>query len=140
MRDVSVKRSQRSAMKPFVIPWIAGLLTWFVVTLGVDLIIDSNSGTDDVGGVVAAAWAGIVLAPALTAAVAVLLLPRSARRRITGALIAGTPIIILLTVWRLLTVEPQTGYLTVLVGSAVLIAIAAAVSLVLGVLGRTQDL
>lgn len=139
MREVITEKPQRTPVRAFVIPWIAGLLTWFVVTWGVDLIIGSASGTDNIGGVVTASWLGLLLAPMLTASVGVLLLPHSARGQVPSALIAGLPIVALIMVWRGFTVESQIGSAPILVGGLILLLIAAAASVGLALLARSRD-
>lgn len=136
MRSLNRSGEERGALSQLLLPWLAALLMCFIVIWGTNLML---RGQTDASIAIILAWTSLFAIPALSSAVAVLLLPRPSRARLGMALGAGVPVVAAYCAWRLFTAEFRAGYVTVLVSSAVLIAIAAAVSLVLGVLGRTQD-
>lgn len=132
MCEVTSETSVQSSgpLRMYALPWLAGLLTWLVVTWTVGLIISGNPGAENVTAAVAAAWIGLLVAPVLSAAVAVILLPEVARGSSLQSLLVGTPVVLAIVVWRVLTVDPQGGQGAALVGAALVVIVAAAVSLV----------
>ena len=137
MREVTATTVPRSGpLRLYVLPWLAGVLAWLVVTWTMGLIISANPGAENVTMAVTAAWIGLLLAPALSAAAAVVLLPGPAQGNRMSAIFAGVPVVLVVVVWRLLTVEPQNGQGPVLVAGLVLIIVASVVSLVLATIMR----
>ncbi len=123
----------------YLLPWAVGTAVWFAVVLVIGVIHEANRGAEDVATAVNVAWVGVLFGPALTAAAAVLVLPRSARGRFGHALVAGVPVILTIMIWRLLTVQAQIGFAPISIGASAMVLIAGLVSSLLVLIFRAQS-
>lgn len=72
--------------------WVAGALTWVVLTLLSQLAYGGALAAGDVDGGILVSWAAIVLMPVLSAVVATVLLPVPSRHAPLAWLVAGVPV------------------------------------------------